>query len=134
MAWGQILPFPIGFRRLPYNTLALPCQCVLTSLVAFCCNAIRETVGIVHVQKFANSGLRSSNNKRNMTSDQALTTTPIVYFPLYLLTRQDSGTEASVTTNKDDEVYPYKANERNTMTSGYAMWFTAGGCNPHRSL
>jgi len=19
-------------------------------------------------------------------------------------------------------------------TSGYAMWFTAGGCNPHRSL
>jgi len=24
---GQILPFPIGFRRQPYNTLALPCQC-----------------------------------------------------------------------------------------------------------
>jgi len=25
---GQILPFRIGFRRRPYNTLALPCECV----------------------------------------------------------------------------------------------------------
>ena len=26
---GQIFPFPIGFRRRPYNTLALPCECVI---------------------------------------------------------------------------------------------------------
>jgi len=24
---GQISPFPIGFHRRPYNTLALPCEC-----------------------------------------------------------------------------------------------------------
>ena len=34
MAGGQILAFPIDFDRRPYNTLALPCECVisLTSL------------------------------------------------------------------------------------------------------
>jgi len=26
---GQILPFPAGFRRRPYNTLALSCECVM---------------------------------------------------------------------------------------------------------
>ena len=29
MAMGQMLVFSIGFRRRPYNTLALPCECVL---------------------------------------------------------------------------------------------------------
>ena len=28
-AAGQILPFPIDFDRRPYNTLALPCECVM---------------------------------------------------------------------------------------------------------
>ena len=28
-AGGQILPFPIDFDRRPYNTLALPCECVI---------------------------------------------------------------------------------------------------------
>ena len=31
-AWGQILPFPIDFDHNnfdPYNTLALPCECVM---------------------------------------------------------------------------------------------------------
>jgi len=27
---GQILPFLIGFLHRPYNTLALPCECVIT--------------------------------------------------------------------------------------------------------
>jgi len=27
VAGGQIFPFPIGFRRRPYITLALPCEC-----------------------------------------------------------------------------------------------------------
>ena len=27
---GQISPFPIDFHRRPYNTLALPCECVMT--------------------------------------------------------------------------------------------------------
>ena len=26
---GQSVPFPIGFHRRPYNTLALPCECVI---------------------------------------------------------------------------------------------------------
>jgi len=29
VASGQILGFSIGFRRRPYNTLALPCECVI---------------------------------------------------------------------------------------------------------
>ena len=29
MAVGQILVFPIDFDRRPYNTLALPCECVI---------------------------------------------------------------------------------------------------------
>jgi len=28
-AGGQILPFSIDFDRCPYNTLALPCECVI---------------------------------------------------------------------------------------------------------
>ena len=28
-AGGQILHFPIDFDRRPYNTLALPCECVM---------------------------------------------------------------------------------------------------------
>ena len=31
MAGGQILAFPIDFDRRPYNTLALPCECVIRS-------------------------------------------------------------------------------------------------------
>ena len=30
VAMGQILGFSIGFRRRPYNTLALPCECVIS--------------------------------------------------------------------------------------------------------
>jgi len=29
VAGGQILAFPIDFDRRPYNTLALPCECVI---------------------------------------------------------------------------------------------------------
>ena len=29
VARGQILGFSIGFRSRPYNTLALPCECVM---------------------------------------------------------------------------------------------------------
>jgi len=29
VAGGQISTFPIGFHRRPYNTLALPCECVI---------------------------------------------------------------------------------------------------------
>ena len=29
MAGGQILAFPIDVDRRPYNTLALPCECVI---------------------------------------------------------------------------------------------------------
>ena len=30
---GQILAFPIDIDRRPYNTLALPCECVMHSIV-----------------------------------------------------------------------------------------------------
>ena len=30
VASGQILGFSIGFRSRPYNTLALPCECVIS--------------------------------------------------------------------------------------------------------
>ena len=33
VAGGQILPFPIGIRRHPYNTLALPCECVIVFII-----------------------------------------------------------------------------------------------------
>jgi len=33
MAGGQNLPFSIDFDRRPYNTLALPCVCVMTILI-----------------------------------------------------------------------------------------------------
>jgi len=26
---GQILPFPMGFHRRPYNSVAVPCKCVI---------------------------------------------------------------------------------------------------------
>ena len=32
MAGGQILAFPIDIDRRPYNTLALPCQCVIVGV------------------------------------------------------------------------------------------------------
>ena len=32
VAGGQILAFPIDFDRRPYNTLALPCECVISVL------------------------------------------------------------------------------------------------------
>ena len=33
VAQGQILGFSIGFRSRPYNTLALPCECVIAAFV-----------------------------------------------------------------------------------------------------
>ena len=32
VVWGQIPPSVINFRRHPYNTLALPCECVMLTL------------------------------------------------------------------------------------------------------
>ena len=31
VGWGQILGFSIDFHRRPYNTFALPCECVILS-------------------------------------------------------------------------------------------------------
>ena len=36
MAGGQILAFPIDIDRRPYNTLALPCECVMYMCVCVC--------------------------------------------------------------------------------------------------
>jgi len=40
VAGGQILAFPINFDRRPYNTLALPCECVMNTCpdCALCVN------------------------------------------------------------------------------------------------
>jgi len=32
VAGGQSLPFSIDFDRRPYNTLALPCECVISTV------------------------------------------------------------------------------------------------------
>jgi len=32
VAMGHIMPFPIDFDRRPYNTVALPCECVSHTL------------------------------------------------------------------------------------------------------
>jgi len=42
VAGGQISPFPIDFDRRPYNTLALPCECVtsVVVLILVICKAI----------------------------------------------------------------------------------------------
>ena len=34
VAGGQIFPSPIDFHRRPYNTLALPCECVMIETTA----------------------------------------------------------------------------------------------------
>ena len=44
VAMGQILGFSIGFRRRPYNTLALPCECVITDA-----DGSRVSTAIIHV-------------------------------------------------------------------------------------
>jgi len=36
VAAGQIFPTPIDFHRRPYNTLALPCKCVISSNNNYC--------------------------------------------------------------------------------------------------
>ena len=47
VASGQILGFSIGFRRRPYNTLALPCECVIGLIavvyILLMLLAVRET-------------------------------------------------------------------------------------------
>ena len=36
MARSRVSRFPIDLRRRPYNTLALPCECVITRKFVFC--------------------------------------------------------------------------------------------------
>ena len=36
VARGQISRFPIDLRRRPYNTLALPCECVIQANIFHC--------------------------------------------------------------------------------------------------
>ena len=41
VAMGRIFSFPIDLRRRPYNTLALPCECVIKILgVIFCLGSV----------------------------------------------------------------------------------------------
>jgi len=44
VARGQIFPSPIDFHRRPYNTLALPCECVISLMArqAVLCNSKRD--------------------------------------------------------------------------------------------
>jgi len=55
VAGGQNLPFSIDFDRRPYNTLALPCECVITfslsveemHLYAFISTLVPKLVAVV---------------------------------------------------------------------------------------
>ena len=42
VAGGQSLPFSIDFDRHPYNTLALPCECVMFVLSAVCTSYVAQ--------------------------------------------------------------------------------------------
>jgi len=35
VAGGQILAFPIDFDRRPYSTVALPCECVIQTVLSY---------------------------------------------------------------------------------------------------
>jgi len=35
LGWGQISPSPVDFHRRPYNTLALPCELVITMCLVY---------------------------------------------------------------------------------------------------
>ena len=37
---GQISSFPVGFRCRPYNTLALPCECVIKPMILLYASAL----------------------------------------------------------------------------------------------
>ena len=41
VAGGQISPSPIDFHRRPYNTLALPCECVI-AMTMFMANTLKS--------------------------------------------------------------------------------------------
>jgi len=51
VAGGQISPSPIDFHRRPYNTLALPCECVIIFASAFA--AVFSASQLQHCQQSA---------------------------------------------------------------------------------
>ena len=50
VASGQILGFSIGFRRRPYNTLALPCECVMCTVAQYNWRTLKIVIMLI-VQK-----------------------------------------------------------------------------------
>ena len=44
---GQISPFPVDFDRRPYNTLALPCECVINSFCPQTLESKRPLIDVV---------------------------------------------------------------------------------------
>ena len=70
MAGGQILAFPIDIDRRPYNTLALPCECVICMKHMYIKYKTHNTVYTQHNQLHKNtlqygsstSGARDSLN------------------------------------------------------------------------
>jgi len=50
VAGGQISPFPMDFHRRPYNTLTLPCECVI-----HCTHSLRQFVQKTSTIHFNNS-------------------------------------------------------------------------------
>ena len=62
VAGGHISPFPIDFHRRPYNTLTLPCECVITQ----CCTSSDVTFIIFLVNWHVNMNCaRSCENLLN---------------------------------------------------------------------
>jgi len=48
VAGGQILGFSIDLLRRPYNTLALPCECVIIIITAVCSLSVRPSVRLLY--------------------------------------------------------------------------------------
>ena len=61
VAMGRISRFPIDLRRRPYNTLALPCECVI---ILLCCQKYCSSTG-KDKRKLVNE-LESTAGKKNV--------------------------------------------------------------------
>ena len=66
MARGQILAFPIDIDRRPYNTLALPCECVRPTDPGGLCGLMVERSLAIQNQKVARSNLGRSASGNSM--------------------------------------------------------------------
>jgi len=67
MAPGQISPSPIDFHRRPYNTLALPCECVIVFTALCYASAVLAMALCLSVRLSVTSQCSTKIAKRRIT-------------------------------------------------------------------